>query len=108
MKTFVTTVLVAGLGFAALGFTATTRADDDIGPDEALRLVQAGSIKSFEELNAIAQALQPGATIEDTELELERGRYVYQVELRGSAPGEEWDVEIDAVTGTVLSAHRDD
>ena len=51
--------------------------------------------------------LHPGATIEDSELELERGRYVYQVELRGSTPAEEWDIEIDAATGEVLSDHAD-
>lgn len=96
------------LTVALLGGAGLVLADDDIRPDEAVKLVEAGTIKSFDELNKAVLALHPGATIEDTELELEHGRYVYQVELRGGTPAEEWDVELDAATGEVLSDHRDD
>jgi uncharacterized membrane protein YkoI len=96
------------LSLALLGGAGFALADDDVSHSEALKLVEAGTIKSFEELDAAVLALHPGTTIEDSELELERGRYVYQVELRGSTAAEEWDVEVDAVTGEVLSDHRDD
>lgn len=79
----------------------------DLGPDEALRLRDAGTLKDFEQLNAAALGNHPGARIEDTELEEHYGRYLYQVELR-DAQGVQWEVELDAVTGAVLKDHQDD
>jgi uncharacterized membrane protein YkoI len=78
----------------------------DLGPDEALKLRDAGTIQSFEKLNAAALAKHPGGTVHETELEQEYGKYIYQVDLR-DAQGVEWDVELDAVTGQVLKDHRD-
>jgi uncharacterized membrane protein YkoI len=78
----------------------------DLGPDEALRLRDAGTIQSFEKLNAAALAKHPGATIEETELEQEHGRYQYQVELRDSQ-GKEWDVLLDATNASVLQDQQD-
>ena len=78
----------------------------DLGPDEALRLRDAGTIQSFEKLNAAALAKHGNATITDTELEEQYGKHVYQVELR-DAQGIEWDVEVDAVSGQVLKDHQD-
>ncbi|WPP01785.1 PepSY domain-containing protein [Pseudomonas sp. HR96] len=78
----------------------------DIGPDQALRLRDAGTIQSFEKLNAAALAKHPGATVGDTELEEKYGKYVYQLELH-DAQGVKWEVEMDAVTGEVLGNHQD-
>jgi len=78
----------------------------DLGPDEALRLRDAGTIVSFEKLNATALAKHPGATVTETELEEEYGKYIYQVELR-DPQGIEWDLELDAVSGQVLKDHQD-
>jgi len=91
---------------AALAVTAGYVQAKDLGPDEALRLRDAGTIQSFEKLNAAAMAKHPNATITETELEQEYGKYVYQVELR-DAKGVEWDVELDAVNGQVLKDHQD-
>ena len=95
-------------------FTATTLAlganlalARDLGPDEALKLRDAGTIQSFEKLNEAALAQHPSATIEETELEEEYGRYVYQLELR-DAKGVQWDLELDAKTGEILKNHQDD
>ncbi|WP_271408078.1 PepSY domain-containing protein [Pseudomonas sp. Q1-7] len=79
----------------------------DLGPDEALRLRDAGTIQSFEKLNAAALARHPGGTINETELEEEYGRYIYQVELR-DAQGVQWDLELDATSGQILKDHQDD
>jgi len=98
----------AVLSLSLLGLSGLSLADDDIGPDQAIKLVEAGTIKSFDELNEAVLALHPGATVEETELELEYGRYVYQVELRTGTPSEEWDVALDAATGEVLADRRDD
>lgn len=98
--------LPALFAVAALTVTGIAQARD-LGPDEALKLRDAGTIQSFEKLNAAAMAKHPGATVEDTELEQEHGRYIYQVELR-DAQGVQWDLDLDASTGEVLQDQRDD
>lgn len=97
--------LIACASFAAAAGFA--RAGDDIGPDKAVELLNAGAIKPFEQLNAAALASHPDATIGDTELENAYGKYVYEVELRDAA-GQEWDVDVDAATGAVLADRKDD
>ena len=89
-----------------IAMTASLAHARDLGPDEALRLRDAGTIMSFEKLNATALAKHPGATITETELEEEYGKYIYQIELRDQQ-GIEWDLELDAVTGQLLKDHQD-
>ncbi|MDF3196285.1 MAG: peptidase [Gammaproteobacteria bacterium HGW-Gammaproteobacteria-13] len=99
--------LTAVFAAAALTLTAGLAQARDLGPDEALKLRDAGTIQSFEKLNAAALALHPGGVTEDTELEEEYGRYIYQVEVR-DAQGVQWDVELDATNAQVLKNQRDD
>ncbi|MBU3054905.1 MULTISPECIES: PepSY domain-containing protein [Pseudomonas] len=99
--------LTALFATAALAATASIAQARDLGPDEALKLRDAGTIQSFEKLNAAAVAKHPGATVEETELEEEYGRYIYQVELR-DAQGVKWDLELDATNGQILKDHQDD
>ena len=101
MKTL-TTLFTASL----VALTASLAHARDLGPDEALRLRDAGTIMSFEKLNAIALAKHPGAVVTETELEQEYGKYIYQIDLRDSQ-GVEWDLELDAVSGQVLKDHQD-
>ncbi|MGB5829581.1 MAG: PepSY domain-containing protein [Pseudomonas mandelii] len=89
-----------------LTLTASLAHARDLGPDEALRLRDAGTNVSFEKLNATALAKHPGAKITETELEEEYGKYIYQVELR-DPQGIDWDLELDAVSGQVLKDHQD-
>lgn len=96
--------LLAVTALASASLIAQAR---DLGPDEALRLLDAGSIKSFELLNQTALAQHPGSRIEETELEDEYGRYIYQIELR-DRQGVQWDLELDASTGEILKNYRDD
>ncbi|OPK10009.1 PepSY domain-containing protein [Pseudomonas sp. VI4.1] len=86
--------------------TASIAQARDLGPDEALRLRDAGTIVSFEKLNATALTKHPGSTITETELEEEYGKYIYQVEMR-DPQGIDWDLELDAVSGQVLKDHQD-
>jgi hypothetical protein len=65
-----------------IGLTANIAQARDLGPDEALRLRDAGTIVSFEKLNATALTKHPGSTITETELEEEYGKYIYQIEMR--------------------------
>ena len=102
MKTTSKYLLLAGLVTFTLGVQAR-----DLGPDEALKLRDSGSIQSFEKLNEAALAQHPGGVIRETELENELGRYIYQLEVV-DAKGVEWDVKLDAATGEVLKNHQDD
>ncbi|MGN8278657.1 PepSY domain-containing protein [Pseudomonas sp. SMV71] len=78
----------------------------DLNADESRKLQDAGTILTFEKLDAAALAEHPGATLTDAELEEEYGKYIYQVELRDTE-GIDWDLELDAVTGKVLKNHQD-
>ncbi|KIQ04906.1 MULTISPECIES: PepSY domain-containing protein [Pseudomonas] len=99
--------LTALFAAAALIATAGIAQARDLGPDEALKLRDAGTIQSFEKLNEAALAEHPGGKLEGTELEEEYGRYLYQVEVR-DAQNRKWDVELDATNGTILKNHQDD
>lgn len=102
MKTTHKYVLIAGL--ITLAGSVQAR---DLGPDEALKLRDSGTIQSFEKLNEAALAQHPGGVIRETELENELGRYIYQLEIVDTK-GVEWDLEIDATNGEVLKNHQDD
>lgn len=88
-----------------IGLTASLAHARDLGPDEALRLRDAGTIQSFEQLNATALARHPG-----DDHRHRAGREVrqvlYQIDLR-DRQGVEWDLELDAVSGQVLKDHQD-
>lgn len=99
--------LIALSAAAALSVAAGIAQARDLGPDEALKLRDAGTVQSFEKLNAAALAQHPGGTIEETELEEEYGRYIYQLEVR-DAQGVQWDIELDASNGQILKNQQDD
>jgi uncharacterized membrane protein YkoI len=97
--------------FAAAALTVTAGlAQADVRPDQIQGLLTSGAIMDFEKLNQAALAQHPGSTaanITDTELDqTAAGAYVYQVEIR-DAKGVEWDVDLDAKTGKVLSNKQD-
>ena len=98
--------LTAVFAAAALTLTAGLAQARDLGPDEALKLRDAGTIQSFEKLNAAALAKHPGSVVEETDLEQENGRYIYELDLR-DAQGVQWDLELDATNGQVLKDHKD-
>ena len=58
--------LNALLATALLAAVAGAAQARDLGPDEALRLRDAGTIQSFEKLNAAGLAKHPGANVEGT------------------------------------------
>ena len=101
------TFIKYSLVFAALLSPTALVHAKDVSLDEAIKLRDAGSIQAFDKLNALALAQHPGAVVEDTELENQMGRYVYQIELR-DAQGLEWDIELDANTGEILKNQQDD
>jgi uncharacterized membrane protein YkoI len=56
-----------------------------------------------EQANAAAVAANPGTTVTETELEVENGGLVYEVELSN-----DFEVYVDAGTGSVLKSAADD
>ena len=78
----------------------------DISLNEAIKLRDAGTILTFDRLDALALEQHPGSTIRETELELELGRYIYKVELM-DANIIEWDIEMDATNGAILKTRQD-
>lgn len=102
MKKLTLFVLPAMLGLSA----GAALADDDVRLDEAVRLVQEGTIQSFDTLNQKALAVRAGQ-ITDSELEREQGRYVYKLEIRDDQ-GAEWDLDLDATSGEILRNQRDE
>lgn len=99
--------LTALFAITTLAATAGLAQARDLGPDEALKLRDAGTIQSFDKLNEAAIAKHPGSKVEETELEEEYGRYIYQIELR-DAQNVQWDLELDATNGQILKDQRDD
>lgn len=95
------------LVFTTLMSAAALVQANDVRLDEAVKLRDAGSIQDFAKLNALALGQHPGAQVQDTELENQWGRYVYQIELR-DAQGLEWDMALDANTGEILKNQQDD
>ncbi|WP_339488455.1 PepSY domain-containing protein [Pseudomonas sp. EL_65y_Pfl2_R95] len=102
MKRLITLGMIAALGLGA--GIANAR---DLGPDEAVKLRDAGTIKDFQLLNDSALKLHPNGRISETELEHEYGKYLYQLEIKDK-DGIKWDVELDATTGNVLKNQQDD
>ena len=98
--------LTALFAASLIAMSASLAHARDLGPDEALRLRDAGTIVSFEKLNATALSKHPGSTITETELEEEYGKFIYQVEMR-DPQGLDWDMELDAVSGQVLKDQQD-
>lgn len=101
-STLLATLLASGLTMTA----APVFADDDVTADEAVKLLQDGTIKPLESLKQTALEKHPGATVTDSELERVYDRYVYKLELR-DVDGKEWDVDLDAATGELLEDKRD-
>lgn len=99
--------LIALFAAAVLSVAVGIAQARDLRPDEALKLRDAGTVQSFEKLNAAALAQHPGGKIEETELEEEYGRYIYQLEVR-DAQGVQWDIELDASNGQILKNQQDD
>lgn len=77
------------------------------GHDEVRRLQQEGDILSLEHILQQARQQHAGGRVLETELEHERGRYVYEVELLDEH-GQVWEMKLDAQTGEMLRQEQED
>lgn len=89
-----------------LGVWGASASWAEINHQEALRLKQTGAILSLEEIVARVRSLKPGIIIE-TELDFEKGRYVYEIEVL-DPQGQVWEIELDAASGELLEIKLDD
>ncbi|WP_455222588.1 PepSY domain-containing protein [Kaarinaea lacus] len=78
----------------------------DIDQDEAKALRQQGKILPLEQILQAAQRQHSGRVIQ-VELEKQRGRYVYEVEIADSN-GHVWEIKIDASDASLLSQELED
>jgi uncharacterized membrane protein YkoI len=96
MKTFIPSLIIAGLLITLAAGCATSQAE--------LR-AQAKVSQADAEKTALTKA--PGGTIKETELEKEHGRLVWSIEM--STPGERdlTEVHVDAVTGEIVAVEKE-
>lgn len=76
--------------------------DDNHDMDE----IQQGELISIEKAIEIALGLTGGGVVEDIDLDEDDGSYIYEIEIVND--GIEYDLEIDAVTGKVLTFEIED
>lgn len=104
--------LAGTTGLLWAGFTAAdnergTRPDEYESEHEAVReLMRQGDILPLEQILEQARRQHPGRVLE-TELERERGGYIYEVEMLDDS-GEVWELEFDAATGELLKQEQED
>ena len=100
MKTF---LLIPGLVVAvAISGIALGESDHQV----SRRLMEAGEILPLQQILDHIKPEQAGRVLE-VELERERGRYVYEIELL-SEEGRVWEYKIDAATGEILERELED
>lgn len=94
---------------AALALLITSTAYS-VSADEsqltARKLSQAGVILPLEKIIRSAKAIKPGEVLE-TELELKKGIYVYEVEIL-DLKSQVWELKLNAKTGKLIQLERED
>jgi uncharacterized membrane protein YkoI len=93
-------------GLLACSAAPAAYGGDDVGHQEARRLVQEGRILPLTEILERVARKAPGEVLE-VELELDDGVYVYELKILGP-DGRVRDVEIDAPSGKILEIEDDD
>ncbi|HML92054.1 PepSY domain-containing protein [Methyloceanibacter sp.] len=91
---------------ASLAAAAPALAGDDVGHQEARRLVQEGRILPLAKILERVGATVPGKVLK-VELELEDGVYVYEIEIL-RPNGRVQEVEVSARSGGILAIEDDD
>lgn len=103
----ITPFMLLGLfvaSLAAITVAADVVADDD--HEQARRLKESGQILSLEQILKAARSVHSGRVLE-VELDNEKGRYVYEVELLDEG-GEVWELYFDAASGELIKRKRED
>ena len=94
------------LSTTLLAAMPATLARADIDHREARELRLSGQILPLERIIEVVRQVKTGIIIE-TELEFEKGRYIYEVEILDDE-GLVWEIELDAATAEILKIKLDD
>lgn len=100
--------IMAALFIALILFGLTSNLGHTRGlrSDEARKLIDAGTIVPFEQVEAVATSRHPGSRIIEIELKKRYGIYLYWVELIDTQ-GVEWELELDAADGLLRKDRQD-
>ena len=102
--TYVATLLVATL--ALLFASAASFVNADESQLTARKLSEAGLILPLEKINKAAKSIKAGRILE-TELELKKGVYIYEVEILDNK-SQVWELNLDAKTGKLIKLELED
>jgi uncharacterized membrane protein YkoI len=91
-------------GFLLLAISWQAWGEDD--HERSRRLVEGGKILSLQQVLG-QNGLEKNGRVLEVELELERGRYIYEIELL-TEDGRVWEYEIDAANGEILERELED
>jgi len=97
---------LSGVWLLSVALLGTVAAGSEIDHDEARRLRQTGGILPLTEILNTARTTHPGRVIE-VELERERGRYIYEIELL-DVDGQVWELKFDGASGDLLEKELED
>lgn len=102
---FTSFAFLGSIGFLWAGITSAD-SDSDESHEQVRDLQQQGDILSLEQVLVEARKHRSGRVLE-TELEKDRGRYVYEIELVDES-GQVWEMKLDASNGELLKTELED
>jgi uncharacterized membrane protein YkoI len=100
----VATLLVAALTLLCLSAISFVNADES--QLTARKLSEAGLILPLEKINKAAKNIKAGEILE-TELELKKGIYIYEIEILDNK-SQVWELNLDAKTGKLIKLELED
>jgi len=106
MKANIKNIMQRSLLVAAIATLISGSVFADSDHNEARKLKEAGEILPLEVIIADARKQHPGHILE-IELELEDGRYVYELEMLDDS-GIIWELNYDAQSGKLIKKKVDD
>lgn len=89
-----------------LSVSAASFVNADESQLTARKLSEAGLILPLEKINKAAQSIKAGRILE-TELELKKGVYIYEVEILDNK-SQVWELKLDAKTGKLIKLELED
>ena len=99
-----TTLLVAALVLLSASVVSFVSADES--QLTARKLSEAGLILPLEKITKAAKNIKTGEILE-TELELKKGIYIYEVEILDNK-SQVWELKLDAKTGKLIKLELED
>jgi len=99
-------LMLGTIAVLAVGATAAWKIQRDHEREQQALLARAAI--SMEQAQAMALAAHPGARVTESEIEEEDGRLIWSFEIEGGGASGTVDVEVDAMTGEVLTSEGEE